>query len=130
LLVRLISQDALILFKGVDQVKKWLGWQLMRLDGSRQGDENGSGSAAGEAIEGLPAKVGQEEEGFVAVAGFITQIIGDAAKGIDVAEVLPEMPGKQQGNNREVFVMIGDQLPGLKLRRLGIGSGGAGHLDR
>ncbi len=129
LIVGLISQDALILFKGVDQVKKWLGWQLVRRDGARQGDKNGGRGAAGEAIDRLFAKIHEEAQGFIAVAGLIAKIVRYAAKGIDIAEILPQMFGKQQGDNGEVFVMVVGEEAGLKLRLLGVGNGGPGHLD-
>jgi hypothetical protein len=77
----------------------------------------------------LFAKIREETEGFVAVAGFVAEIVGYAAEGVDIAEILPEMFWEEERDNGEGFVMVVGEEAGLKLRLLGVGNGGPGHLD-
>ena len=112
----MISRHALILLKGVDEVKKRLRGKIVARDGLGQGDEHGGFGVAGETVEGLRAEIGEEAKGFVPIAGFVAEIVGDTAKSVDVAEILAKFPGQQEGDDREVFVMGLGQLSGLDLR--------------
>jgi len=125
----LISQDALILFKGVDEVEKRLRGQLVAPNGLGQSDEDGGIGPAGETFQGLIAEIGQKTEGFGAVAGFVAEIVGDSAEGVDVAEILAQMAGKQERNNREVFVVRLGQAARLTLRVGQVASGCGRHVD-
>ena len=42
---------------------------------------------------------------FGPIGHLIAQIVGNPAKGVDVAKILPEMFGKQDRNDRKIFVM-------------------------
>jgi len=125
----LISGHALILLKSIDEIKKGLGGEIVALDGLRQGHEDGRLGSAGETIEGLGAEIGKEAEGFVAVAGFVAEIIRDAAKCVYVAEILAEAAGQQERDDREIFVMGLGELSGLNLRAGQVVNSGPGHVD-
>lgn len=88
----IVARHALILFKCVDEVKKWVRWQLPAPNGMRKGNKNGGLGAPGKALEGLGAEVGQEAQGFGGVADLVAEVVGNAAKSVNIAEILPEMP--------------------------------------
>jgi len=76
------------------------------------------------------AEIGQQAQRFIGVAGLVSQIIGHAAKSVDVAKILPQMPRKQQRDDRKILVMAGGQLARSGLCGRAVRDGGAGQLDR
>jgi hypothetical protein len=44
---------------------------------------------------GLGAQAGELAERFARVVQLVTEVVGDPAEGVDVAEVLPQVPRQQ-----------------------------------
>jgi len=74
------------------------------LEGGEDGGGGGRGGKGVTTLE-LSTKIGEIAEGFILVGYFVAEVVGDAAEGVDVAEVLTEMPGEQDGDDGEVFVV-------------------------
>ncbi len=77
----------------------------------------------------MGAEIFEEAEGLLAVADFVAEIVGDAAEGVDVAEILAEIAREEKGNDGEVFVMGLRELARLILRGGEVFGGRAGHVD-
>jgi hypothetical protein len=58
----------------------------------------------------------EEFEGAIRVGDFIAEIIGPAAIGVDVVEMLVEFFGKEPGDNVEIFVVMGGKPARVFLR--------------
>ena len=99
------TSDGLVLTEGNQQIGKLVFGNVKLLDGFGQGHKNRMARIALVAgIEfGLPfIEQGQSRGG---VSYFVAQIVGDAAVGVDVQEILTEVLGKKPGGYRKIFVM-------------------------
>ena len=47
----------------------------------------------------------EQEKRSLSVAGFVSEVVGDAAVGINVVEMLAQALGKKPGGDGEIFVM-------------------------
>ena len=77
----------------------------------------------------LAAELRREVRGLAAVAQLIAQVVGDAAEGVNVAEILPQMPRQEGGDDREVLVMAMGEAPRCRLGQpqIALGRQGQGH---
>src|SRR5271156_5513001 len=69
------------------------------------------------------AKISEIFQGAGRIAYFIPQIVSGAAKGVYVAEVLPEIARNQARNHGEIFIVFMSEPPG-------VGPGGVDVRDR
>ena len=61
----------------------------------------------------------EQAQAFGAVADLVAQIVGPAAIGVDVVEILVQALGQQEADHVEIFVVVGGQPA-----RVGFGFGG------
>src|SRR5438477_6930411 len=67
----------------------------------------------------LPSPPGQQTKALGSVADLVAQVVSPAAEGIDVVEVLMQALRKQEGDNVEVFVVMGGEPARVLLGRGG-----------
>ena len=97
--------DGLILAEGDEQVGEFVLGNVEKADGFRERDEDGMLRDAFVAgVEFALPLVEQFERGG-GVADFVAQIVGDAAVGVDVEEMLAQAAGKKPAGDGEVFVV-------------------------
>jgi hypothetical protein len=69
----------------------------------------------------------EQEQRCVAITGFVSEIVGDAAVGIDVEEMLAQTFGQKPGGDGKVLVMRASQALAIGVRfLLGRSTGGDG----
>jgi len=101
----LVAGEGLVLFEGAEEVVEGLEGDIVAGDGVGEGGEDGGVRVSGEAGQELGAELLEELEGFGAVGDFVAEVIGDAAEGVDVAEILAEVLGEEDGDDAEVFIV-------------------------
>src|SRR5713101_3592843 len=60
----------------------------------------------------------EQDQRCLVITGFVSEIVGDAAVGIDVEEMLAQALGQKPRGNRKVFVMRAGQPLTIRLRLL------------
>src|SRR5579859_6264917 len=121
-----IALDGLVLAEGLQQVGEGLLRNVFRDDGLTQCDEN--------RVPGLVVIAGVEFalppiekfEGAIRVGNFVAEVVGPAAVGVDVVEMLVEFFGEEPGDDVEIFVVVRGEPTGVLLRG---GGGAAGGRD-
>src|ERR1700761_1200185 len=102
----LITRRGLVLFKGADQPIKRLDRNIAAEYRVFEGDEYGMrGFATIHSLE-FASPPGEQAQAFLRIADLIAKIVGPAAEGIHVIEVLMERLGKQETDNVKVFVVM------------------------
>lgn len=89
----------------------------MLADGGAKSEEEGRLASAIEAGVSLLLEQIKGLMGVLAVGDFIGEVVGNAAEGVDVAEILAEVLGEEEGDDGEVFVMGMREAAGVRRRR-------------
>ena len=100
-----IAGDDLVLTKRCQQVGKLMLRDIEFPHRLAQRDKHGMARLAGIALPQLGLPLVQQRQRLLLVADLVAQIVGDAAVGIDVVEVLVQMLGQKPRDDREIFVM-------------------------
>ena len=82
-------------------------------DGFGQGDEHGMGGPAVVAVAELRFPPVQQGQAPLRVADLVGQIVGPAAVGVDVADVLPQPARQEPAGDGEVLVVPPGQPPAI-----------------
>ncbi len=101
----MVAGDGLVLAEGGQEVGESLFRDVEFADGPGQGYEHGMARAA--VVAGI--EVGfpfvEEEKRGLGVAGFVSEVVGDAAVGVNVVKMLAQALGKEPSGDGEIFVM-------------------------
>ena len=118
---RLVAIDLLVLPEGRQEIDERVGRDRELADRLGQGDEHRMARLALVAFAKLTLPPVQQGQALPGIAGLVGQVVGPAAVGVDVVEVLPQLAGEQQAGDGEVLVMPLGQppaiAPGLAERR-------------
>ena len=87
------ARDSLILAEGAEQVREFVFWNVEFAHGFGEGNKYRMSSNAFVAGVEFEFPLIQKFEGSGAVADLVTQVVGDAAVGVDVEEVLAQASG-------------------------------------
>ncbi len=134
---RFEARDGLILAEGDEQVGELVLGNVELADGFGQGDEYRMFRRALVAGVELVLPLIEQFERGGGVADFVAQVVGDAAVGIDVKEMLAQAARQEPAGNGEIFVVrageTGAVLAGFGERggggRDGVVSGQAGPAE-
>ena len=103
----------------LDEVEERLVGDAELQQGRAEGDGDGvagvSGPGGGEFV--LPPS--EQVEGVLAAAGFVAEVVGPAAPGVDREKVPAQAAGQQRGGDGEVFVVVSGESGA-------VGDGGGG----
>ena len=118
--------DGLVVAEGDEEIGEFVLGNVEFAHGARERDENGMArSALVAGVEfGLPFVEQCQRRG--GVADFVAEIVGDAAVGVDVEEILTQMFGQEPGGNGKVFVVRAGELAAVFV---GLGERGGGGGD-
>ena len=97
--------DGLILTKGDEQVGEFVFGDVEFADGIFQRDEYGMFGWAFVAGVKFTLPLVEEFEGGGGVADFVAEVVGDAAVGVDVEEMLAQAAGKKPAGDGEILVV-------------------------
>src|SRR5258708_25997573 len=94
-----VAVHGLVLAKRGQQVGEGLFWDVELAYGRGQGDEYGVARTS--LIAGVEFRLPfvEQEERCPAIAGFVSEVVGDAAVGVDVEEMLPQALGEKPGGD-------------------------------
>src|SRR5260370_9051396 len=129
-----VARDGLVLTEGTQQVREFV---LGNFEGFNCFPQRNKDRMLGMALIadiqfGFPLV--EQSQRVASVSDFVTQIIGDAAVGVDIAEVLAQAARKKPGGDGKILVMAARQtaavFAGLRGRRCAgggrvVGRGGA-----
>src|ERR1700730_9772728 len=104
-----VARDGLVLTEGTQQVREFVLGNFERFNCFRQRDKD--------RMLGIPVIAGiqfgfplvEQSQRGPSVSDFVTQIIGDAAVGVDIAEVLAQAARKKPGGDGKILVMAARQ---------------------
>ena len=104
------AADTLVLAESDEEIG-----ELMFRDGKfsycfGEGNEDGMARDAVVASIELKLPLVEQRQGASGIADFVAKIVGDAAIGIDVQEILTKLLGEEPGGNGKVFVMRAGEL--------------------
>ncbi len=98
-----------------------LGREFELADRLGQGDEDGMSGPAGIAGVQLALPLIEQLEGTRRVTGFVGQVVGPPAVGVNIVEVLAERAGEKPRDDGEVLVVTAGQAravaPGIPRRQ-------------
>ncbi len=120
-----VARDGLVLTEGTQQVREFVLGNFERFHCFRQRNKDRMlGMAVIAGIQfGFPLV--EQSQRVPSVSDFVTQIIGDAAVGVDIAEVLAQAARKKPGGDGKILVMAACQtaavFAGLRGRRCASG---------
>ena len=122
--------DGLVLAEGDEEIGKFVLRDVELVDSLGQGDENRMARIALVAgVEfGLPFI--EQGQGGRGVADFVAQIVGDAAVGVDVEEILAQVFGQKPGGDGKILVVGAGQVAAVFVGFFERGSGCAGSRRR
>ncbi len=125
-LVGRIARHGLVLHEGADQIGERLLRNLMPVDRAAQSDEHRMAGAPGVHLIQLLAPPGQQAQALLLVADLIAQVVGPAAEGVHVIEILVQALGQQKADDVEVLVVMGGQPARVSFRVGDVVAGGHG----
>ena len=123
------ASDGLVLAESDEEIGELVLGDFELPDGLGQGDKNGMARIAVVAgLEfGLPLV--EQGQGGRRITDFVAEIVGDAAIGVDVEEILTEMFGQKPGGDGEIFVVGAGEVAAVGagfVQRRGVGGNGIG----
>src|ERR1019366_4989711 len=116
--------DGLVLAEGDEEIGEFVLGNGELFHGLCQRDENGMARVA--VVAGIEFSLPLIEQGerCSRFSNFVAEVVGDAAIGVDVQEILTEFPGQKPGRHGKVFVMRAGELAAIFSRLLERWSGG------
>ena len=102
-----IALDGLILAKSFEEIGERLFRDVFGDDRFAEGDKNCVGGMAFVAGIEFALPPIEEFEGAIWVGDFVAEIVGPAAVGVDVVEMLVEFFGEKPGHYVEIFIVVG-----------------------
>lgn len=119
-----ITLDGLVLAEGAQEIGEGLFGNILGRYGLAQREEDGMRRAAVVAIVEFALPPIEEFEGALFLRDFVAEIIGPAAIGVEVVEMLPQPPRQHAAGDGEILVVAAGQPPAVaaaspQRRRLG-----------
>jgi hypothetical protein len=111
-----VAGDALVVFEGGDQVVEGLARQIVariRVSGAGRRRRDGLAIAAYMACRS-PRHQARRRRLSSGVADFVAEVVGPAAEGVDVVEILVEVFRQQEADDVEVLVVVGGEPAGVR----------------
>ena len=109
-----ISRDALILLKGINQIEKGIGLQLVVIDLRGECGKDGMNPFAMiEAGQRFFTPPVEKLKTSRRISNLITQVICPAAEGVDDRSPISHLLGNHPGKDREILVMTKGQPPAI-----------------
>ena len=111
-----IALDDLVLAEGFEQIGEGLLRNIFGKNCFAESDEDGMRGAAVVAGVEFALPPVEQLEGAGGFGNFVAEIVGPAAIGVDVVEMLVQLGGEQPGSYVEIFVVVGGEPAGVLLR--------------
>ncbi len=114
----------LILAEGLEQIGEGLLGNVLGENGLAKSDEDGMRWFVFVTRVEFAFPPVEEFDGAIAVGNFVAEIVGPAAVGVDVIEMLVELLGEEPGDDVEIFVVMRGEPTGVFLGVVDRAAGG------